>query len=172
MRSGRCIDQLPDNAHAIVQLAHTALEHIAHAELAPDLFHIHGPALVGKAGVTRNHEEPIDARQASDNVIDYAVDEVFLRLAATQIRERQDGDRRFLGHRQGRRWRCLAHARVAARHRRAYIAIAAARQRLDPGATVALLQYAAQRRNLHGEVAVLDHKAWPRRFDQRSLADR
>jgi hypothetical protein len=46
MRACQGIDQLPRDAHPRSRLAHRAFEHIAHAELAPDLFHVDGTALV------------------------------------------------------------------------------------------------------------------------------
>ena len=42
------IDQLRRDTDAVSHLAHAALEHVAHAELAPDLAYVDGLALVGE----------------------------------------------------------------------------------------------------------------------------
>ena len=48
----------------IAGLAHAAFQHVAHAELAPDLLHVDGAALVGEARIAGDHEQPAQARQA------------------------------------------------------------------------------------------------------------
>ena len=55
MRAGLGLDQLRGDAHAIGGLAHAALQHIAHAELATDLLYIDGAALVGEARIAGDH---------------------------------------------------------------------------------------------------------------------
>ena len=49
MRPGCRVDQLPGDADAVGGLADAAFQHIAHAQLAADLLHVHGAALVGEA---------------------------------------------------------------------------------------------------------------------------
>jgi len=49
-------NQLRCDADAVAGFAQTALEHIAHAELAPDPLHIDGAALVGERGVAGDDE--------------------------------------------------------------------------------------------------------------------
>ena len=51
------IDELRRDAHAIAGLADAALEHKAHAQVAPDLLHIDRPALVGEGGVAGDYEQ-------------------------------------------------------------------------------------------------------------------
>ena len=92
MRAGRGVDQLPGDAHPVAGLAHAAFQHVAHAKLAADLLHVHGPALVGEARIARDDEQPADARQRGDDVLDHAVGEIFLLGVAAQVLERQDGD--------------------------------------------------------------------------------
>jgi len=46
MTAGRCIDELRRDAHAVAGLAHTALEHEAHAKITPNVLHLRRPALV------------------------------------------------------------------------------------------------------------------------------
>jgi hypothetical protein len=61
MRTGQGIDQLAGDAHLRSGFAHRAFEHIADAELAPDLFHVDGLALVGEARIPGDDKEPADA---------------------------------------------------------------------------------------------------------------
>jgi hypothetical protein len=83
MGAGRRVDQLPGDAHPAARLAHRAFEHIAHAELAADLLHVDGLALVGKTRIAGDDEEPADARERRNDIIDHAVGEIFLlRIAA------------------------------------------------------------------------------------------
>ena len=93
MAAGRCIDELSGNAHAVRRLADAAFQHVAHAQFAADLLHIDRPALVGEARIARDDEQPADARQGRDDVLDDAVGEIVLLGVAAQIHERQDGDR-------------------------------------------------------------------------------
>ena len=48
---GLGLDELRGDADTITGLAHAAFEHIAHAELAPDLLHLDGLAPVGEARI-------------------------------------------------------------------------------------------------------------------------
>ena len=63
MRAGLGLDQLGRDAQPAARLAHAALQHIAHAKLAPDLPDIDRLALVGEARIARDHEQPLDPRQ-------------------------------------------------------------------------------------------------------------
>ena len=76
MRAGHGIDQLAGDPHPAAGLAHAALEHVAHAELAADLLHVDGAALVGEARIAGDHEQPAEARQRRDDVLDHAVGEI------------------------------------------------------------------------------------------------
>ena len=51
VRAGCCVDQLPGDPHPIAGFAHTAFEHVAHAELLRHLLHVDQLALVGEGGV-------------------------------------------------------------------------------------------------------------------------
>src|SRR5208282_2751657 len=58
-------------------------EHIADAEFAADLLHLDYLALVGEGRIAGDDEEPPDARQRGDDLLDHAVGEIFLlRIAA------------------------------------------------------------------------------------------
>src|SRR5438552_7186611 len=102
MRAGFGIDQLRGDAHPVAALAHAAFEHIAHAEFAADLLHIDRLALVGEARIAGDDEEPADAAERGDDLLDHAVGEILLLRVAARILERQDGDRRLV--RQRERW--------------------------------------------------------------------
>ena len=74
----RGLDELAGDANAVPGLAQAAFEHVAHAEFPADLLHVDGASLVGKAGIAGDHEQPFHPRQAGDDVLDDAVDEIFL----------------------------------------------------------------------------------------------
>src|SRR5208282_2311958 len=57
MPAGRRLDQLRGHPHSIAGLAHAAFKHVAHAQLAPDLFHVDRAALEGEARVARDDEQ-------------------------------------------------------------------------------------------------------------------
>src|SRR5215475_8019824 len=78
MPAGRSIDELPGDAHALLRLAQAALQHVAHAERAAHLLHIHGMALVGEARIAGDDEQPADARQRRDDVLHHPVGEIIL----------------------------------------------------------------------------------------------
>ena len=78
MRAARRRDQLRGDPHAVAGLAQAAFEDIAHAELAADLLQVDGPALVSEGRVAGDDMEPLKPRQAGDDVLDDAVDEIFL----------------------------------------------------------------------------------------------
>src|ERR1700704_1518047 len=46
MSASRSVNELTGDAHSVCRLAHAAFEHVAHAQLAPDLLQVHGSALV------------------------------------------------------------------------------------------------------------------------------
>jgi hypothetical protein len=103
MRGISRIDQLGADAHATAGLAHRAFQNITHPQFAPDLFHIDGLALVGEARIASDDEEPADARQRRDDLLDHAVGEILLLGIAAHIGEGQHRDRRFVRQRE----RCL-----------------------------------------------------------------
>src|SRR3712207_7591155 len=51
-----CVDELGRNADPLGRFAHTALQHIPHAEILTHLLHLHGLPLIGKHRSTRNNE--------------------------------------------------------------------------------------------------------------------
>src|SRR6266436_6313669 len=103
MRPAQSVDQLGGDAHARTPLPHRAFKHIADAQFAADLLHVDRLALVGKARVAGDHEQPADARERGDDLLDHAVGEIFLLRVAAHIGERQHRDRGLV--REGERWR-------------------------------------------------------------------
>ena len=89
MRAGRGLDQLRGDAHSIGGLAHATLQHIAHAELASDLLHIDAAALISEAQIAGDHEEPSDAAERGDDLLDHAVGEILLLGIGAQVLKRQ-----------------------------------------------------------------------------------
>lgn len=54
-------------AIAGADLAHAALEHVAHAQLAADLLDVDSAALVGEARIAGDDDQPTDPRQPGDD---------------------------------------------------------------------------------------------------------
>src|SRR6516165_10563197 len=97
------LDQLAGDAHPARRAAHAAFEHVAHTKLTADPSDVGGFPLVGKARIARDDEQPFDARQSGDDVLDHAVDKIILLGITAHIGERQYSDRRPVGQRQ---WCC------------------------------------------------------------------
>ena len=95
--AGRGVIELRRDADAIAAPSYTAFDHVAHTEFGSDLPHVHRLALVGKRRVARDHEEPAQFRQRSDDVLADPVGEVLLLPVAAHIVERQYGNRRPVG---------------------------------------------------------------------------
>src|SRR5215472_9634954 len=96
MGAGRRLDELSCYPHAVACLAHTPLKNVAHPQLAPDLFDVDGPALVGETRVARDDEEPTPFREGGDDVLADPVGEVLLLRVAAHVLEWQNGYRRFV----------------------------------------------------------------------------
>src|SRR6516162_7528683 len=97
------VDQLRGDAYPAAGLAHRAFEHVAHTQLTPDLLHIDRLTSVSKTRIAGDDEEPTDAGEGGDDLLDHAVGEIFLLWVAAHIGEGQDRDRRLVGERQERR---------------------------------------------------------------------
>jgi len=94
------MEPLRSDAHAPARFAHRAFEHVADAQLAPDLFHIDGLPFVGEARITGDHEQPPDARECGDYLLDHAIGEIFLLRVAAHIGKGQHRNRWLVGKRQ------------------------------------------------------------------------
>src|SRR5262245_19015163 len=62
MTPGGRVDELPRDAQAFCRFAHATLQHVAYAQLAAHLLHVHHPVFVREARIACDHEQPADAR--------------------------------------------------------------------------------------------------------------
>src|SRR5262244_2828053 len=82
------------------------------AQFAPDPLYIDVLALVGEGRIAGDYEQPANAREGGDDLLDHAVGEIFLFRVTAEIVERQHRERRLLrarfggGFSGGRRFRC------------------------------------------------------------------
>ena len=77
-----------------------ALQRLAaerNAEVSADRFHVDGPALVREGRIAGYDEQPADAGERGDDLLDHAVDEIFLLGIAAHIGEGQHRDRGLVG---------------------------------------------------------------------------
>src|SRR5262249_23245429 len=88
-RGGGRIGQLTGDAHAVAGSAYATFEHVAYAEFPRYLLHIDRLALVGEARIARDHKQPVQPRDRSDDLLGDAIDEIFLVRVAAQVLERQ-----------------------------------------------------------------------------------
>lgn len=95
------LGQLGAQAHAVAELSKAAPEHVADAELAADLAHVHGPILVDDGGLARDDEEARDPREQRDQILRETVQQVRVLGIGGGCGEGQDGDRRTIGGRGG-----------------------------------------------------------------------
>src|SRR5271169_6256076 len=88
----RCAPVIASISCAVMRTRPPALrtEHVAHAKLAANLLHIDGLPFVRKTRIAGEDEQPADARQRGNDVLDHAVGEVLLLRVAAHILERQD----------------------------------------------------------------------------------
>src|SRR5262249_22067219 len=73
MRTADCVDQLCADAQPTARPAHRALHDTPHPQFAADLLHIDGLALVRKTGIAGDDEEPADAAERGDDLLDHPV---------------------------------------------------------------------------------------------------
>src|SRR5262249_6367351 len=100
VRARERVDKLGRDPYPVAAPAYAAFEDIADAQFAPDPFHIDALALVGEARIARDDEQPTDAREGGDDVLDHTIGEVFLLRIAAHVLERQYRDRWFVRQRQ------------------------------------------------------------------------
>ena len=120
--AGRGVDKLRADAQSRAGAAYAAFEHVTHAELARDLFHVDRAVLVDEGRVAGDHEQPVDAGEPGDQILGQAVGEMLLIRVAAQIVERQHRNGRLVrqrkhGRRRGRRladWRRFSDEAVTA----------------------------------------------------------
>jgi hypothetical protein len=76
MRAACCIDQLCVDAYPVSALSYRAFQHVADAELTADLLNIDRLALVREARIAGDNEQPADAGERGDDLLDHAVREM------------------------------------------------------------------------------------------------
>src|SRR5262249_22988944 len=103
MRAGFRLDQLHGDADLVAAFPDRAFEHVRYTKLAAHLLHINRAALVSEARVSGDYEEPADAGERGDDLLDHAVCEIFLARIAAQVLEGQYRDRRLVRQWQTRR---------------------------------------------------------------------
>ena len=92
LRAGFRLDQLRGDAHPPTTLPDRTFEDVAHAQFATDPLNVDRLTLVGERAIARDHEQPSDARQSGDDLLDHPVREIFLLWISTHIGEGQHGD--------------------------------------------------------------------------------
>src|SRR3546814_18180011 len=95
MGAGRRIDELYGDTYALFRFAQAALQHVAHAELAPHLLHIDHPALVSEACIAGDDEQPETARPGPEHSLDHAHASFFLLGFSLQLHEWQQWEGGF-----------------------------------------------------------------------------
>ena len=91
------IDQLCGNPYSVASFADAAFDHVADPQFLGDRLHLHRPSLVGKTGISSDHEQLGQLRKGGNNVLGNSVGKVLLLRVATHVFERQHGDRWLVG---------------------------------------------------------------------------
>ena len=94
------LDHLGGDTHPASILADAALHQITHAQFATDPLHVDGRSLVGEPRMAGDDEQPFDAGQSGNDVLDHAVGKILLLHVAAQIGERQHRHGWFAGQSQ------------------------------------------------------------------------
>ena len=68
------------------------LQHIAHAQLTPDLFRIDGPVPIRERGVARDHEHILDPRQIDREILGDSIREILLLAVIAEVCKGQNND--------------------------------------------------------------------------------
>src|SRR5258708_7176221 len=95
MIARRAVDQLRGDPNPASGLAYAALEHMADAELPPDVADVHRPALECEGGVARDDGQRGNLGQIGSYVLADSVAEIFLLRISAHVRERKDADRQL-----------------------------------------------------------------------------
>jgi len=99
----RRVDQLHRDPDTLVRFLHAPFQHVPHAHLATDVLHFYCFAFVSEGGVASDDQETRDFGEIASEHFGQTVAEVVLLGIITEIHQRQDYERGFLG--QGQRWR-------------------------------------------------------------------
>ena len=106
--AGGGIDQLRRDPHLVVSLAHTAFQHIPHAQLLAHVLHLHRFAFVGEGRVASDDKQAGELGEIGGEVLGDAVAEILLLGVVAHVDEGQHDDGGFVGQRQRRRLRLLS----------------------------------------------------------------
>src|SRR6266849_3454489 len=101
MTAGYRIDQLRADAYPGAGAAYAAFEHVAHAKLARNLFHVDRAVLVDECRVAGDDKQPANAGQSGNQILGNAIGKVLLIGIAAHIGEWQYRNGRTVGQRQG-----------------------------------------------------------------------
>ena len=86
------VDELDVDPHSTCGALDASLQHVAHVELAPNLFEIDLLAFVSKGGVSADNQHPAHLREVCGQTFGNAVDEIVLLRVARQIHEWKNHD--------------------------------------------------------------------------------
>ena len=92
MIAGFSVDQLHTHPEPVAATLHRAFEHVADVQLASELFEINRRSLVGKCGMSADHERAADTRQIRGQALGHTIDEIVLFGIAAEIGKRQNDD--------------------------------------------------------------------------------
>src|SRR5215471_1264716 len=98
MRTARSIDELTRDAHLAPGFAYAAFKHVTYSQLATDLLHVHGSALVDEARIACDNEQTGKAGQRRDDLLHDPIRKVLLLRVTAQILEGQNCNGRRSRH--------------------------------------------------------------------------
>ena len=93
VQARQSVDQLDGDAHAVVVLAHTAFDDVAHPQLPSHLGDVYRAVLVDEGRVACDHRQAGNAREVGDQILGQPIGEVLLHGICAQVVERQNRDR-------------------------------------------------------------------------------
>src|SRR5438046_6373914 len=103
MRACNGSDQLTCDANFPGRLPHRPLNDIAHAKRTPDFLDIDRSALEGEARITSDYEQRFEPRKRCNDFLNHPIRKILLFRVAAHVLERQHGDGRLVGQREGLR---------------------------------------------------------------------
>src|SRR6516164_4792716 len=71
MRAGYGVDQLSGDANPLTRSANASFQNISDTEFPSDLLHVDGLTFVSEARIAGDHEEPADAGERRDDLLDH-----------------------------------------------------------------------------------------------------
>jgi hypothetical protein len=171
MQTAVRIDELSGKAKALAAASDASLEHVTRADLAS--CRVDGVAVVGRRGGLRDDEKSTATRKAGDDVLRHALCKAVLIQPVAHVAERQYGDGGLARRGRGGVGFLVRRGRDAAILPRdeADEPVATTGQRVDAMPVIPLGEHPSERRDLNGEIALLDRATVPDSFDERALGD-